>query len=220
MQDLKFIFNSSKAELPPVSAVPKPDDSKSEATEDQTSTEPVEGPKNIKDTEASTKEEAVKAKSSTINRLRGTVGLKKPSASSLIAAEIPSSPIEKVSSGDDTESNSSIGDNNLPKIKRTTRSTINSVDLSDVSLDSVMSSPMEVKKEFITPNPSPKNDSDGYIPPSEHELMAAKARMGQISQQKFNKFVLNIDKAPSGSSRAVVEPETEAEHHDISDIEF
>ncbi|OMJ09461.1 hypothetical protein AYI69_g10650 [Smittium culicis] len=51
MQDLKFRFNSSKAELPPVSADPKPDDSKSEAKEAQTSTQPVEESKNIKDTE-------------------------------------------------------------------------------------------------------------------------------------------------------------------------
>ncbi|OMJ18682.1 hypothetical protein AYI69_g6911 [Smittium culicis] len=78
MQELKFGFNSSKAKLPPVSAVPKPDDSKSEATEYQTSTNPVEGPKKIKDIEASTNYEALKAKTSTINRLRGTVGLIPP----------------------------------------------------------------------------------------------------------------------------------------------
>ncbi|OMJ13937.1 hypothetical protein AYI69_g8792 [Smittium culicis] len=98
MQDLKFRFNSSKAELPPVSADPKPDDSKSKATEAQTSKQPVEESKNIKDTEVSTNDEAVKAKPSTINRLRGTIGLKKPPASSIAAAEIPSSPIEQVSS--------------------------------------------------------------------------------------------------------------------------
>ncbi|OMJ13009.1 hypothetical protein AYI69_g9172 [Smittium culicis] len=119
MQDLKFRFNSSKAELPPVSADPKPDDSKSEAKEAQPSKQPVGESKKIKDTEVSTNNEAVKAKSSTINRLRGTAGLKKTPSSSIAAADIPSSPIEKVSSGDDTESDSSIGDNSQPKIKRT-----------------------------------------------------------------------------------------------------
>ncbi|OMJ12767.1 hypothetical protein AYI69_g9275, partial [Smittium culicis] len=162
--------------------------------EAQTSKQPVEESKNIKDTEVSTNDEAVKVKPSTINRLRGTVGLKKPPASSLIAAEIPSSPIEKVSSGDDTESDGSIGNNNQPKIKRTTKSTINSDDFSDISMDNDMISPMEIKKELLPPNLSPKNDSDGYSPPSEHALMAAKARM---------------DKTPSGSSRAAIEPVTD-----------
>ncbi|OMJ15856.1 hypothetical protein AYI69_g8053, partial [Smittium culicis] len=190
-------FNSSKAELPPVSADPKPDDSNSEAKEAQPSKQPVEESKNIKDTEVSANDEAVKAKPSTINRLRGTVGYKKPPASSIAAAEIPFSPIEKVSSGDDIESDGITDDNNQPKIKRTTKSTINSDDFSDISMDSDISSPMEIKKEFILPNLSPKNDSDVYSPPSEHALMAAKARLGQISQQKFNKFVSNVDKVPS-----------------------
>ncbi|OMJ19074.1 hypothetical protein AYI69_g6768 [Smittium culicis] len=117
MQDLKFRFNSSKAKLPPVSADPKPDDSKSEAKEAQPSKHPVEESKKIKDTEVSANDEAVKTKPSTINCLRGTVCLKKPPASSIVAAEIPSSPIEKVSSCDDTESDGSIGDNSQPKIK-------------------------------------------------------------------------------------------------------
>ncbi|OMJ14911.1 hypothetical protein AYI69_g8388 [Smittium culicis] len=198
MQDLKFRFNSSKAELPPVSADPKPDDSKSEAKEAQTSTQPVVESKNIKDTQVSTKNES---------------GLKKPPASSLIAAEIPSSPIEKVSSGDDTESDGITDDNYQPKIKRTTKSTINSDDFSDISMESDMRSPMEIKKEFIPPNPSPKNDSDGYSPPLVHALMAEKARMGHLSQRKFNKFVTIVDKVPSESSKAAIEPETEAEHY-------
>ncbi|OMJ29290.1 hypothetical protein AYI69_g1216 [Smittium culicis] len=163
MQDQKFRFNSSKAELPPVSA----------------DTKPIEGPK-----------------------------------------EISSSPIEKVSSGDDTESDGSICDNIQPKIKRTTKSTINSDDFSDISMDSDMSSPMEIKKEFIPPNSSPINDSDGISPPSAHALMASKARMGQISEQAFNKYVSNIDKAPPGSNLAAIEPGSEAEHQEISDIEF
>ncbi|OMJ19069.1 hypothetical protein AYI69_g6771, partial [Smittium culicis] len=159
--------------------------------------------KNIKDTEVSTNGEAVKTKLSTINRLRGTVGLKKPPDSSIAAAEIPSSPIEQVSSGDDTESHGITDDNNQPKIKRTTKSTINSDDFSDISMGSDMSSPMEIKKEFIPPNSSPIIDSDRIRSPSAHALMAAKARMDKISQQKFNKY-----------------PESEAEHHEISDIEF
>ncbi|OMJ08219.1 hypothetical protein AYI69_g11156 [Smittium culicis] len=113
-QDLKFRFNSSKVELPPISTDPKPDDSKSETKEAQTSTQSVEESKNIKDTEVSTNDQAIKAKNSTINRLRGTVSLKKPPASSIPAAEISSSPIENVSSGDDTESDGSINDNIQP----------------------------------------------------------------------------------------------------------
>ncbi|OMJ15045.1 hypothetical protein AYI69_g8340 [Smittium culicis] len=206
MQDLKFRFNSSKAELPPVSADPKPDDSKSEAKEAQTSTQPVQESKNVKDTEVSTNDEALKAKPSTINHLRGTVGLKKPPASSIAAAEIRSNHTEKGSSDDDTESDGSIGDNNQPKIKRTTKYTINSDDFSDISMDSDMSSPMEIKKEIIPPNPSPKNDFDGYCTPSEHALMAVKARIRPSFQKKFKKFVSDVDNAPSGSSRASIEP--------------
>ncbi|OMJ20383.1 hypothetical protein AYI69_g6230 [Smittium culicis] len=161
--------------------------------------------KKINDTEVSTNDEAVKAKPSAINRLKGT---------------IPSSPIEKVSSGDDTESDCITDDNYQPKIKRTTKSTINSDDFTDILMDSDMSSPMEMKKEFMPSNPSPKNDSDGYSPSSEHALMAAKATMGQISQQTFNKFVSNVDKAPLGSNIAAIEPESEVKNHEISDIEF
>ncbi|OMJ09776.1 hypothetical protein AYI69_g10512 [Smittium culicis] len=185
-----------------------------------TNTKPVGVLKKINNTEVSTNDEAVKAKTSTINRLWGIVGLKKPPASSLIAAEIPSSPIEQVSSGDDTESNGITDDNNQPKIKRTTKSTINSDDFSDISMDSDMSSPLEIKKEFIPSNTNPMYNSDGYSPQSEHALMAANSRMGQISQQTFNKFVTNVDKAPSGSNITAIEPESEAEHHEISDIEF
>ncbi|OMJ10488.1 hypothetical protein AYI70_g10295 [Smittium culicis] len=98
-----------------------------------------------------------------------------------VADEIPPSPIEKVSSGDDTESDGSTDDNNQPLIKRTTKSTINSDDSYDISMDSDTSSPMEIKIEFISPNPSPMKNSDGYRPPSEHALTAAKARVEQIS---------------------------------------
>ncbi|OMJ12857.1 hypothetical protein AYI69_g9244 [Smittium culicis] len=87
-------------------------------------------------------------------------------------------------------------------------------------MDSDMSSPMEIKKEFIPPNPSPINNPDGYSPPSEHALMAAKARMGQISEKLFNKYVTNVDKTPPGSNKAALEPGSEAEHQEISDIEF
>ncbi|OMJ17284.1 hypothetical protein AYI70_g6073 [Smittium culicis] len=168
----------------------------------QPSSKPVEKPKIINDTEVSTNDEAEAAKPGTINRLRGTVGLKKPPDSSLNIAVMPRSSNEK-----------SI-------IKRIAKSTINSDNFSDISVDSDMSSQMEIKKEFIPPNPSPKSDSDGNSPPSEHALMAEKARMGQISHQTFNKFVTNVEKAPPGSNKAAIEPESDANHQEISDIEY
>ncbi|OMJ14433.1 hypothetical protein AYI70_g7872, partial [Smittium culicis] len=61
---------------PPVSAAPQTDDSKSVIAEAQPSTKPVEKSKIINDTEVSTNDEAETAKPGTINRLRGTVGLK------------------------------------------------------------------------------------------------------------------------------------------------
>ncbi|OMJ24754.1 hypothetical protein AYI70_g1372 [Smittium culicis] len=185
MQKLKFSFNSSNAEAPPVSAAPQTDDSKSVISEAQSSSKSVEKSKIINDTEVSTNDEAATAKTGTINLLRGTVDLKKPSASSLNDAVMPPSSNEKVSLDDDTESDGSDDDNHQPNIKRTAKSTINSDDFSDISVDSDMSSPMEIKKEFISPNLSPNNESDGYIPPSAHALMAAKARIGKISDQEF-----------------------------------
>ncbi|OMJ10572.1 hypothetical protein AYI70_g10239 [Smittium culicis] len=182
MHKLKFSFNSSNAGAPLVSAAPQTDDSKSVTTEAQPSTKPAEKSKIINDTEVSTNDEAAAAKPGTINRLRGTVGLKKPPSSSLNIAVMPRSSNEKVSSGDYTDSDGSDDDNNQPIIKSMTKSTINSADFSDISVDSDMSSLMETKKEFISPNLSPKNESDGYKPPSAHALMAAKARMGQISE--------------------------------------
>ncbi|OMJ11834.1 hypothetical protein AYI70_g9464 [Smittium culicis] len=207
MQKLKFSFNSSNAEAPPASAATQTDDSKSVIAEAQPSLKPVEKSKIINETEVSTNDEAAAAKPDTINRLRGTVGLKKSPASSLNAAVMPPSSNEKVSSDDDTESDGSDDDNHQPIIKRTAKSTINSDDFSDISVDSDMSSLMEIKKEFISPNPSPMNNSDGYSPPSTHALMAAKARMGQISEQVFNNFVSNVDKAPPGSNIAAIEPD-------------
>ncbi|OMJ20363.1 hypothetical protein AYI70_g4158 [Smittium culicis] len=174
----------------------------------------------INDTEESTNDEAAAAKPGTINRLRGTVGLKKPPASPLNAAVMPPSSNEKVSSGDDTESDGSDDDNHQPIIKRTAKSTINSDYFSDISVDSDMNSPMEIKKEFISLKLSPTNESDGYSPPSAHALMAEKARMGQISEQVFNNSVSKVDKAPPGSNKAAIEPVFDAEHQEISGIEY
>ncbi|OMJ18675.1 hypothetical protein AYI70_g5219 [Smittium culicis] len=220
MQKLKFSFNSSNAEAHPVSAALRTDDSKPVIAEAQSSTKPVEKSKIINDTEVSTNDEAATAKPGTINRLRSTVGLKKPASSSLNTAVMPPSSNEKVSSDDDTESDGRGDDNHQPIIKKTAKSTINSDDFSDISVDSDMSSPMEIKKELISPNLSPTNESDGYSPPSAHELMAAKARMGQISEQVFNNFVSNVDKAPPGSNIAAIEPGSDAEHQEISDVEY
>ncbi|OMJ16355.1 hypothetical protein AYI70_g6658 [Smittium culicis] len=136
MQKLKFSFNSSNAEAPPVSAALQTDDSKPVIAEAQSSTKPVEKPKIINDTEVSTNDEAATAKPGTINRLRGTVGLKKPPASSLNAVVMPPSSNEKVSSDDDTESDGSGDDNHQPIIKITAKSTINSDDFSDISVES------------------------------------------------------------------------------------
>ncbi|OMJ29038.1 hypothetical protein AYI69_g1474 [Smittium culicis] len=116
--------------LTPPALLIKNDDPKTSTKKNFLFKKSVEEPKNINDTKVSTTDEAVKAKPSTINRLRGTVGLKKPPASSIAPAEIPSSPIEKVSSGDDTESDGSTDENNQPLIKRTTKSTINTNDFS------------------------------------------------------------------------------------------
>ncbi|OMJ20481.1 hypothetical protein AYI70_g4085, partial [Smittium culicis] len=80
MQKLKFSFNSSNAEALPVSAALRTDDSKPVIAEAQSSTKPIDKPKIINDTEVSTNDEAATTKPGTINRLRGTVGLKKPPA--------------------------------------------------------------------------------------------------------------------------------------------
>ncbi|OMJ07418.1 hypothetical protein AYI70_g12202 [Smittium culicis] len=206
--DLPSFLDHENAEAPPVSAAHQTDDSNSKS-------------KIINDTEVSTNDEAATAKPGTINRLRGTVGFKPPPpAISLNAAVIPPSSNEKVSSNDDTKSDSSDDDNHPPIIKRTAKYTIDSDYFSDISVDSDMSSPMKIKKEFISPNLSPTNESDGYSPPSAHELMAAKARVGQISEQTFNNFVSNKDKAPPGSNKSAIEPVADAENHDISDKEY
>ncbi|OMJ10200.1 hypothetical protein AYI70_g10471, partial [Smittium culicis] len=197
MQKLKFSFNSSNAEAPPVSAAPRTDDSKSVIAEAQPSTKPVEKSKIINGTEISTNDEAAAVKPGTINLLEG-----------------------HLSSDNDTESDGSDDDNHQPIIKRTAKSTINSDDFSYISVDSDMSSPMEIKKEFISPNLSPANESDGYCPPSAYALMAAKARMGKISEKEFNNLISNVDKALPGSNIAAIEPGSDAEHQEISDIEY
>ncbi|OMJ24509.1 hypothetical protein AYI70_g1535 [Smittium culicis] len=128
----------------PPALIIKKDDPKTSTKRKFLLIKPVEESEVINYTKVSTNDEAVTEKPSTINRQRGTLGLKKPPDSSLIAAEIPSSPIEKVSSSDDTESDVSTDGNNQPLIKRTTKSTINIDDFSDISMDSDMSSPMKL----------------------------------------------------------------------------
>ncbi|OMJ13867.1 hypothetical protein AYI70_g8251, partial [Smittium culicis] len=177
---LKFsLLEPTKVDIltPPALIINK-DDPKTSTKSKFLFTKPVEESKITNDTKVSSNDEDLKNKTSTINCQRGTLGLKKPPANSLIAAETPISPIEKVSSSDDTESDVSTDNNNQPLIKCTTKSNINSDDFSYISMNSDMSSPMEIKKEFVPPNSSPTNDSEGYSPPSEHALMAAKARMG------------------------------------------
>ncbi|OMJ09900.1 hypothetical protein AYI70_g10658 [Smittium culicis] len=159
MQKLKISFKSSNAEAQPVLAAPRTDGSKSVIAEAQPSSKPVEKSKIINYTEVSTNDEAETAKPGTINRLRGTVGLKNPPASSLNIAVMPRSSNEKVSSDNDIESDGSDDDNHQPIIKRTAKSTINSDNFSYISVDSDMSSPREIKKKFISPNSSPKNDA-------------------------------------------------------------
>ncbi|OMJ12035.1 hypothetical protein AYI70_g9352, partial [Smittium culicis] len=141
-------------------------------------------------------------------------------ASSLNAAVMPRSSNEKVSSDNDTESDGSDDDNHQPIIKRTAKSIIISVYFSDISVDSDMISQMEIKKEFISPNLSPTNESERYSPPSAHALIAAKARMWQLSGKAFNNYVSNVDKAPPGNNIAAIEPGSDAEHQEISDIEY
>ncbi|OMJ15679.1 hypothetical protein AYI69_g8115 [Smittium culicis] len=82
--------------------------------------------------------------------------------------------------------------------------------------------------EYVKAKPStitargapPKNNPDGYRPPSEHATMAEKARNGQLSKQEFNKYVSNVDKAPPGSNLAALESGSDTEHQEMSDIEF
>ncbi|OMJ20570.1 hypothetical protein AYI69_g6162, partial [Smittium culicis] len=40
----------------------------------------------------------------------------------------------------------------------------------------------------------------------------------KLSEQAFNKYVSNVDKAPPGNNLAAIEPGSDAEHQEISDI--
>ncbi|OMJ26151.1 hypothetical protein AYI70_g395 [Smittium culicis] len=50
-----------------------------------------------------------------------------------------------------------------------------------------------------------QSDSDGNKTPSEHSMMAVKARFGLIPQKEFLNYVSNVDRAPQGANVANME---------------
>ncbi|OMJ13850.1 hypothetical protein AYI69_g8823 [Smittium culicis] len=77
------------------------------------------------------------------------------------------------------------------------------------SSSEVPSSPINIKKEMLSPKSCVNESSGGFNTPLAHDIMAEKARMGQISTQKNIVYASNIDGARPGSNLAVMDLDTD-----------
>ncbi|OMJ12643.1 hypothetical protein AYI70_g8984, partial [Smittium culicis] len=156
----------------------------------------------------------------TINRLRGTVGLKKPPAYSINLKKLASDKNQKVSPADDTESDESKDEVKLPKTKSINNKIVESDDSQDSYSIAGSSSPIEIKKEYISPISDIFESSEGNNTPSEHDIMAEKARLRKISEKEFMDYVSKVDYAPQGSNLAGMDLDSDPPDQSISDIEI
>ncbi|OMJ14603.1 hypothetical protein AYI70_g7781 [Smittium culicis] len=105
-----------------------------------------------------------------------------------------------------------------------TKSINNKIVESDYSHDSSSiagsSSPIEIKKEYISPRSDIFESSEGNKTPSEHDIMAEKARLGKISEKEFMDYVFKVDCASQGSNLAGIDLGSDPPDQSSSDIEF
>ncbi|OMJ18376.1 hypothetical protein AYI70_g5384 [Smittium culicis] len=62
--------------------------------------------------------------------------------------------------------------------------------------------------------------SEGNNTPSEHDIMAEKARLGKISEKEFMDYVSKVDCAPQGSNLAGMDLDSDPPDQFSSDIEI
>ncbi|OMJ18662.1 hypothetical protein AYI69_g6926 [Smittium culicis] len=116
---------------------------------------------------------------SSVRTIRGTTGIKKPPASSIAQIQLEPSTLKKISSDDDTGSDYSTINYSIQKNINANKNAIETDDYEESSDYERSSSPIEIKKEHIIFK-NIQSDSDGNNTPSEHSMMAGKARLGLV----------------------------------------
>ncbi|OMJ07714.1 hypothetical protein AYI69_g11352 [Smittium culicis] len=139
------------------------------------------------------KNESSATNSSAINRRGVTVGLKKPPAYSINLKNLTSDKNQKVSPDEDTESDAGREEFKLSN---------------------------KIKKEYLAPRSNIFESSEGNNIPSEHDVMAEKARLGKISENEFMDYVSKVDCAPLGSNLAGMNLDSDPSDQSSSDIEI
>ncbi|OMJ17860.1 hypothetical protein AYI69_g7264 [Smittium culicis] len=174
-----FVFKSSETRIPELPA--------------QLSADPVELNEKIKSkinkpddskdnraTNSSSIDDVVAPATNTETMLRGTVGLKKPPAGAISQIKPSHHPIIDGVSKHDTlyDVNKQNGDN-------INKNEVNFDENLNFSSSEVPSSPINIKKEMLSPKSCGNESSGGFNTPSAHDIMAENVRLGQISTQKF-----------------------------------
>ncbi|OMJ20948.1 hypothetical protein AYI70_g3776 [Smittium culicis] len=144
-------------------------------------------------------------KSTTIYRLRGT---------------LESDKNQKVSPADDTESDESNYEVEIPKTKSINNKIVESDDSQDSSSIAGSSSPIEIKKEYISRRSDIFESSEGNNTPSKHDIMAEKVRIGKISEKEFMDYVSKVDCAPQGSNISGIDLDSDTPDQSSSDVEI
>ncbi|OMJ10846.1 hypothetical protein AYI69_g10080, partial [Smittium culicis] len=130
---------------------------------------------------------------SSVRTIRGTTGIKKPPASSIAQIQLEPSTLKKISSDDDTGSDYSTINYSKQKAINENKNSIETDDYIESSDYERSSYPIEIKKEHDIFDNN-QSDSEGNNTPSEHSMMAGKARLGLIPQKEFLNYVSNVDR--------------------------
>ncbi|OMJ09543.1 hypothetical protein AYI70_g699 [Smittium culicis] len=127
---------------------------------------------------------------------------------------------QKVSPADDTESDESKDEVKLPKTKSINNKIVERDDSQDSYSIAGSSSPIEIKKEYISPRSDIFESSEGNSTPSEHGIMVENARLGKISEKIFIYYVSKVVCAPQGRNLAEMDLDSDPLDQSSSDIEI
>ncbi|OMJ13250.1 hypothetical protein AYI69_g9067 [Smittium culicis] len=155
-------------------------------------------PKTSVDDKGLPKNESSATKFTTISRRRGT----------------------KVSPDEDTESDVGREEVEPQKTKSINKKNFESDDSQDSSSIAGSSSPIEIKKEYLAPRSNIFESSEGNNTPSEHDVMAEKARLGKISEKEFMDYVHKVDCASQCSNIAGMDLDSDPPDQSSSGIDI
>ncbi|OMJ07891.1 hypothetical protein AYI69_g11278 [Smittium culicis] len=126
----------------------------------------------------------------------------------------------RVSPDEDTESDVSGEEVEPQKTKSINKKIVESDDSQDSSSIAGSSSSIEIKKEYLALRSNIFESSEGNSTPSEHDVMAEKARLGKILEKEFMDYVSKVDCELQGSNLAGMDLDSDPPDQSSSDIEI